>query len=145
MKEETSSPRTGKTDDSTQATRPTEATSSPPSEETADPSEETAEETPRSDEIVRCALTGKEIPASEAYWAPPLITTRQLISTIFSNLVRSPGNLRMILLEKEDDVPYAPDAREDLASRRTIEQLKLLGMLLFILALIAVPILLLWP
>jgi hypothetical protein len=133
MTEETPSPRTGETGDATQSTRPTEATTSPPSEEM-----------PRSDEMVRCALTGKEIPANEAYWAPPLITTWQLIKTIVSNLVRSPGNLGMILFEKQDDVPYAPDARDELASRRTIEQLKLLGVLLVILALIVVPILLVW-
>lgn len=99
----------------------------------------------RSDEMVRCALTGKEIPASEAYWAPPLITAWELVSTIVSNLIHSPGNLSTILFEKQDDVPYAPEAREELAARRTLEQLKLLGILLIILAAIVVPTILLWP
>jgi hypothetical protein len=40
-------------------------------------------------------------------------------------------------------VPYAPAAREQLAARRSAEQIKLLGVLLLVVALIAVPILLL--
>lgn len=89
--------------------------------------------------MVRCSLTDKEIPAEEAYWAPPLITTGQLISTIANTFVRTPSNLGHILFEEQPDVPYDPEARDELASRRTMEQLKLLLFLLFIAALIAVP------
>lgn len=94
----------------------------------------------RREGIVRCALTGQEIPADEAYWAPPLITAWQLIRTVATTLVRSPGNLGHILFEEQEDVAYAQEARDELASRRTAEQLKLLAVLLLIAALIIVPV-----
>ena len=90
-----------------------------------------------------CALTGKPISAEEAYWAPPLVTARQLVSTIFNTITRSPGNLGYILMAEQPNVPYAQDAREQLASRRSAEQLKLLLGLLLVVALIVAPILLL--
>jgi hypothetical protein len=95
--------------------------------------------------MVQCALTGKEIPASEAYWAPPLITARDLLSTIVSTAIHTPGSLGSVLFEEQPDVPYDPEAREELAARRTAEQARLLLVLLVILALIAVPIFLLLP
>ncbi len=90
---------------------------------------------------LQCALTGREVSSDEAYWAPPLITTWELISTIFTTLFQTPANLGHVLFAQQDDVPYHPEAREELAARRTTEQLKLLLVLLFIAALIAVPIL----
>lgn len=95
---------------------------------------------PSTTETVRCSLTGKEIAASDAYWAPPLITVRELVTAVFSNIMHAPGTLGSLLWEKQPDVPYDPEAREELASRRTAEQAKLLLLLLIILALIAVPI-----
>ncbi|NJK79697.1 MAG: hypothetical protein HC876_01355 [Chloroflexaceae bacterium] len=86
--------------------------------------------------MVRCALTDEEIRADEAYWAPPLITVQQLVGTIFSTLLRDPSNLKHVLLAKQDDVAYSPAAREELAARRTAEQLKLLLALLVLLAVI---------
>lgn len=91
---------------------------------------------------LRCALTGKIIKPSEAYWAPPLITAGELFSTVFKTALHTPGNLGHVLLEDQPNVPYAPDARDLLASRRTTEQLKLLAVLLLIAAIIVVPILL---
>ncbi len=93
------------------------------------------------EEQLFCALTGKPISAEEAYWAPPLVTTRQLVTTILNTLVRSPGNLGYVLLAEQPNVPYAQDAREQLAARRSTEQLKLLLGLLLVVALIAAPIL----
>jgi hypothetical protein len=95
------------------------------------------------EEQLFCALTGKPISAEEAYWAPPLVTTRQLVTTILRTLTRSPGNLGYVLLAEQPNVPYAQDAREQLAARRSAEQLKLLLGLLLVVALIATPILLL--
>jgi hypothetical protein len=95
------------------------------------------------DEQLFCALTGKPISAEEAYWAPPLITTRQLVTTVFNTLVRSPGNLGYVLMAEQPNVPYAQDAREQLAARRSTEQLKLLLALLLVVAVVAAPILLL--
>jgi hypothetical protein len=95
------------------------------------------------EEQLFCALTGKPISAEEAYWAPPLVTTRVLVTTIVSTLVRAPSNLGHILLAEQPNVPYSQDAREQLAARRSAEQLKLLLSLLVVVAVIAAPILLL--
>jgi hypothetical protein len=90
-----------------------------------------------------CALSGVPVKAEDAYWAPPLVTARQLVTAIFSNLFRSPGNLGFILFAEQPNVPYAQEARDQLAARRSAEQLKLLAGLLLLVALIVVPILLL--
>jgi hypothetical protein len=84
-------------------------------------------------ETVRCALTGEEISADEAYWAPPLVTFQELASTVFTTLKNNPGDLGRVLFAEQQDVPYSPNARDELASRRTTEQLKLLGVLLLVL------------
>lgn len=89
-----------------------------------------------------CALTGKPVNADDAYWAPPLITAGHLVSTCVSTLIHSPGNLGHVLLAEQPNVPYAPDARDLLASRRSTEQVKLLVILLLVAALIIAPILL---
>lgn len=88
---------------------------------------------------LRCALTGEEISADEAYWAPPLVTVGDLTRAVVTN-IRSPGALGQILMGDVQDVPYSPGAREELARRRSMEQIKLLGVLLLILAVIAVLI-----
>ena len=94
-------------------------------------------------EQLHCALTGAPISAEEAYWAPPLVTFRQLIVAIAHGLTHSPATLGTILFAEQPNVPYAPAAREQLAARRSAEQLKLLVGLLLVVALIAAPILLL--
>src|SRR5687768_7611472 len=99
---------------------------------------------PSTQEIVHeqlyCALTGVPVSAEEAYWALPLVTFRQLISAIMQGMMHSPGTLGTILFAEQPNVPYAPAAREQLASRRSAEQLKLLVGLLVVVALIAAPI-----
>ena len=95
------------------------------------------------EEQLFCSLTGKPISREEAYWAPPLITAKQLVTTIVTTLVRSPGSLGEVLLAEQPNVPYAQDARDLLASRRSTEQMKLLLGLLVIIALIVAPIILL--
>ena len=95
------------------------------------------------EEQLVCALSGKPIRADEASWAPPLVTARELVATVLGNLFRSPGNLGYILFAEQPNVPYAADVREQLAARRSAEQLKLLVGLLVLVALIATPILLL--
>jgi hypothetical protein len=89
---------------------------------------------------LRCALTGVPVSPEEAYWAPPLITAKELVTTMFTTLFRTPSNLGQVLFAEQENVPYAPDAREQLGARRTAEQLKLLVGLLVIAALIFVPI-----
>src|SRR4051794_13877191 len=94
-------------------------------------------------EQLSCALPGVPVPADEAYWAPPLVTFRQLIAAITQGLAHSPGTLGTILFAEQPNVPYAPAAREQLAARRSTEQLKLLVGLLLAVAPISAPILLL--
>jgi hypothetical protein len=102
---------------------------------------------PSSKEVIHeqlyCALTGVPVRADEAYWAPPLVTFRELISAIAHGLTHSPGTLGTILFAEQPNVPYAPAAREQLAARRSAEQLKLLVGLLAVIAVIAAPIVLL--
>ncbi len=89
---------------------------------------------------LRCALTGKVISADEAYWAPPLITAGDLLRTLAVTAVRTPSNLGHILFDEQSNVPYSPDARQELGSRRSMEQLKLLFFLLLVAAVIFAPI-----
>ena len=89
---------------------------------------------------VTCALTGKTLRSEEAYWAPPLITAQSLVSSVMKNLVRTPSNLGHVLFEEQPNVPYHPEARQLLASRRTAEQLKLLLILLAVAAVLVVPL-----
>jgi hypothetical protein len=95
------------------------------------------------EEQLVCALTGKPVTHAEAYWAPPLVTARELVGAILTALFRAPGTLSTILFAEQPNVPYAPDARDLLAQRRSSEQLKLLGGLLVVAALIVLPIILL--
>lgn len=90
-----------------------------------------------------CALTGRVLAAEEAYWAAPLITARELVSTFVSTLLRAPANLGVIMTAEQPEVPYAPEVRELLAQRRSTEQAKLLFLLLLLAALIFTPVLLL--
>ena len=92
-------------------------------------------------EQLYCALTGVPVSTEEAYWAPPLVTFRQLIGAITHGVAHSPGTLGTILFAEQPNVPYAPAAREQLAAQRSAEQIKLLVGLLVVIALIAAPIL----
>lgn len=92
---------------------------------------------------LRCALTGRPLSPEEAYWAPPLITARELVTTTLRTLFTAPGNLGTVLTAELPNVPFAPEARAELSHRRTAEQLKLLGLLMLIAALLIVPIALL--
>lgn len=89
---------------------------------------------------LRCALTGVAVRPDEAYWAPPLITTGQLVATVYRTLTTAPGALGQVLFGELPNVPYAPAAREQLAARRSAEQLKLLALLLLVAALLVLPV-----
>lgn len=90
------------------------------------------------DEQLYCSLTGRPISREEAYWGPPLVTARQLVTTILTTALRTPRLLGTILMAEQPNVPYAVDVREQLAQRRSAEQLKLLvGMLVVLGALLA--------
>lgn len=82
---------------------------------------------------LRCALTGRPLSADEAYWAPPLITLNELLTAVFRSGLRAPSQLGHILFAEQENVPYAPEARDLLARRRSTEQAKLLGLILLVL------------
>ena len=95
------------------------------------------------DSEIRCALTGRSLRPDEAYWAPPLVTVSTLVSTVWKTLTTTPGNLGEILMSEQPNVAYAPEARQELARRRSTEQIKLLGLLLLIAAALIIPIIIL--
>jgi hypothetical protein len=101
----------------------------------------TSEERALVDEQLFCSLSGRQISHDEAFWAPPLITAGQLIGTMLRTLVTAPANLGPILFDEQANVPYAAAMREQLAARRSAEQLKLLVLLLAVVALVAAPLL----
>lgn len=92
---------------------------------------------------LRCALTGAAVRPEEAYWAPPLITTQELVATLLRTLFTAPSNLGAVLMGDLPNVPYAPEARQRLAARRSAEQLKLVVLLLLVATLLIVPIVIL--
>jgi hypothetical protein len=95
------------------------------------------------DSEIRCALTGRSLRPDEAYWAPPLVTVRELVATVWRTMTTTPGNLSHVLMSEQPNVAYAPEARQELARRRSTEQIKLLGLLLLIAAALIIPIMLL--
>jgi hypothetical protein len=95
------------------------------------------------DSEIRCAITGRSLRPDEAYWAPPLVTVRDLVTTVWKALTTAPGSLGQMLMGEQPNVPYAPEARQELARRRSVEQIKLLGLLLLIAAALIVPIMVL--
>ncbi len=89
---------------------------------------------------IRCALTGRTLRPDEAYWAPPLVTMGELVTTLWKMLTTNPGGIGHVLTAEQPNVPYAPKSRPLLARRRSTEQLKLLILLLLIAAALVVPI-----
>lgn len=85
---------------------------------------------------VRCDLTGQEVNAADAYWAPPLVTLGELLATIADTARSNPSQLGQVLFAEQPNVPFAPEARELLARRRSTEQAKLLGIILLVLLLV---------
>ncbi|MEN9939084.1 MAG: hypothetical protein RLZZ387_5663 [Chloroflexota bacterium] len=101
---------------------------------------ETGEQPAVVSEQLYCALTKRPISHDEAYWAPPLVTARQLVTAVVTGLVSAPGTLGQVLFDEQPNVPYAPEARDQLAARRSSEQLKLLVLLLLAVAVVALPV-----
>ncbi len=95
------------------------------------------------EEQLYCSLTGRPISRDEAYWAPPFITARELVTTILTTAFRAPHQLGYILFAEQPNVPYAKDVREQLAQRRSAEQLKLLIGMLVALGVLLLPVILL--
>src|SRR6266511_6222077 len=47
-------------------------------------------------EQLYCALTGQPINAETAYWAPPLVTARELVAAIVGGALHSPATLGLL-------------------------------------------------
>ena len=95
------------------------------------------------EEQLYCALTGVPVSAETAYWAPPFVTARELVAAIVGGQLHAPGTRGHILFAEQPNVPYDPAVRDQLAARRSSEQLKLLVGLLLAIALVVIPIVLL--
>ena len=71
----------------------------------------------------------------------PFISAWQLVTTIFTTVVRAPGMLGEILFKELDQVAYCAECREDIGQRRQTEQLKVAGgMLLVMLLIVGLPV-----
>jgi len=114
-----------------------------PVELSSRPIQDVGEAVQKIDGEIYCALTGRQLRPDEVYWAPPLVTAGELVATIWKTLTTTPGNLGLVLMSEQPKVPYAPEARPELARRRSTEQLKLLGLLLLLAAALIVPIIML--
>lgn len=85
------------------------------------------------DEQLTCARCGKALGPGEANMGPPLITAAELARMA----VKTPALLAGPPLP---DVAYCADCRQIVAKQRTIEQVKVLGFLILLLALVALLI-----
>ena len=83
-----------------------------------------------------CTFCGKSLRDDEIRLGQPFITARQLMTTIVATLVRAPGLLSDLLFKELDQVPYCSECRDELAAKRTGEQLKFLLSVLLVMALV---------
>lgn len=88
-----------------------------------------------------CTSCRKALREEDIRLGQPFITARQLVATTATTAIRAPGLLADLLFKELDQVPYCMECRDELAARRTGEQLKfLLGMLLMMALVIGVPL-----
>lgn len=93
-----------------------------------------------SSSTTHCTVCHVALCADHTKMGQPFITARQLVTTTATTAFRAPAMLNDLLFKELDLVPYCVDCRDELASRRTGEQLKvLLGMLLVIALVIGIP------
>ena len=82
---------------------------------------------------VQCARCGKPLAPDEAQLGQPLITAGELLRTI----IKTPGILTGPPLA---EVAYCAECRPIIAQKRVSEQLKVLGLMLLLLSVVAVVI-----
>lgn len=93
-----------------------------------------------------CTVCGTSLRDEDIRLGQPFITARQLVTTIVTTALRAPGVLSDLLFKELDQVPYCAECRDELAAKRTGEQLKFLLSVLLVMALvIGVPIYLMLP
>ena len=87
-----------------------------------------------------CTVCKSALCSAHVQQGQPFISARQLVTTTATTAFRAPGVLTDLLFKELDLVPYCVGCREELAAKRTSEQLKfLLGMLLILALVIGVP------
>jgi hypothetical protein len=87
-----------------------------------------------------CTKCKSALCAEHVQMGQPFISARQLVTTTATTALRAPGVLSDLLFKELEQVPYCAECREELAARRTTEQLKfLIGMLLVLAVVIGIP------
>jgi hypothetical protein len=86
----------------------------------------------------QCSRCHTPLCATHVQLGQPFITARQLVTVTATTAVRAPGLLGDLLLKELDKVPYCVSCRDELAQKRTGEQLKFLLSLLLIVGLLFV-------
>ena len=87
-----------------------------------------------------CTVCKSALCATHVQMGQPFISARQLVTTTATTALRAPGVLADLLFNELDMVPYCASCREELAAKRTGEQLKfLIGMLLVLALVIGLP------
>jgi hypothetical protein len=83
-----------------------------------------------------CTVCRTALCATHTHQGQPFISARQLVTATTSTALRAPGMLSDMLFKELELVPYCTECREELAAKRTTEQLKVLLGILVILALV---------
>ncbi len=83
-----------------------------------------------------CTICTSALCAAHIHMGQPFISARQLVTTTATTALRAPSVLSDLLFRELDTVPYCAGCREELAAKRTTEQLKFLLGILLVLALV---------
>lgn len=84
----------------------------------------------------RCTVCKAALCGDHMRLGQPFITARQLVATTATTAIRAPGLLGNLLFKELEQVPYCQQCRDDLAAKRTGEQLKFLLLLLLVIAVV---------
>lgn len=88
-----------------------------------------------------CTFCRTLLEPEQVHLGPPFITARQLATTTTTTIIRTPALLSDLLFKELDQVPYCSTCRDELAEKRTTEQLKfLVGSLLILALALSVPL-----
>lgn len=83
-----------------------------------------------------CTICQAALCTAHVQQGQPFITARQLVTTTASTAFRAPAMLGDILFKELDLVPYCAECREEVAGKRTTEQLKFLLTVLLVMAIV---------
>ncbi len=87
-----------------------------------------------------CTVCNTALCSTHVHQGQPFISAGQLVATTATTAFRAPAMLGDLLFKEMELVPYCESCREELAGKRTGEQLKfLLGILLIMALVIGLP------